>query len=699
MVMRKKFTNNICTKIENGKKAVVINAGMSKHGIYYSEELLQNSVEKFNNVPFYVNGHQNPENRTPEDIVGVFKNAQYCPESKSIIADVEFFRHKEYEKILVEELSNSGLDVGLSAVFVAEYEYKNDEVNGRYIHVNSIKEVESIDFVIHPATLGRFLNSVKNSFEARRIANMNTNETLNNNNVQYLNNTQQEIADTQTKNEPTVLNNASSNLNNYFSNVIDILQNSQFIKSHNYLLIENRLSQYSVDDSVKELVRREFENTTRILSIDEIDSAIQKHNKFYSEIKNRVILQEFPAYIREESEDKLVKGILAFFANEPVDGIPPIQSIRKIWQMTTGDYDVTGDFSRCDKRKLANFISACNRLPNSKLIANSVSLADWAVAFGNLMYRQLLREYEGFDLQTWRNIVNIKPINDFRPQVRIRIGGYPNLPIVQELQNYPTLSSPTEENIQYSPAKRGGLEELSWEAIVNDDVGAVRRIPQKLAYSAARTLFEFVMSFLFDNPTIYNGGPLFRNNHPVRLPDGSTVNESNIVTYSAANGISYKDIIRARIVQRRFREPSSGKAANVMPKYLVGGLDFEEVMYLITQNPAYPATRGRSSAGNEPFERTGGGFTTDENFARTFQLEYIVNPFTDNNTNVFLVADPRLFETIEIGFLGGEQPEMFIQDLPNVGTYFFADKIVYKIRHIYGGAVLDFRSFVRLDPA
>ena len=59
----------------------------------------------------------------------------------------------------------------------------------------------------------------------------------------------------------------------------------------------------------------------------------------------------------------------------------------------------------------------------------------------------------------------------------------------------------------------------------------------------------------------------------------------------------------------------------------------------------------------------------------------------------FLVADPVGMPTIEIDFLNGQQePEIFIQDMPTVGSVFSADKITYKIRHIYGGDVLEHRG-------
>lgn len=42
---------------------------------------------------------------------------------------------------------------------------------------------------------------------------------------------------------------------------------------------------------------------------------------------------------------------------------------------------------------------------------------------------------------------------------------------------------------------------------------------------------------------------------------------------------------------------------------------------------------------------------------------------------------------------GNEEPELFIQDNPTAGSVFTNDQITYKIRHIYGGAIIDYRAF------
>src|SRR5205807_6517287 len=72
-----------------------------------------------------------------------------------------------------------------------------------------------------------------------------------------------------------------------------------------------------------------------------------------------------------------------------------------------------------------------------------------------------------------------------------------------------------------------------------------------------------------------------------------------------------------------------------------------------------------------------------------------VDYWTDTN-DWFLEADPAMVDTIEVGFYQGRQePELFVQNDPAVGSVFNADKITWKIRHIYSGTVLDHRGFYR----
>lgn len=58
-----------------------------------------------------------------------------------------------------------------------------------------------------------------------------------------------------------------------------------------------------------------------------------------------------------------------------------------------------------------------------------------------------------------------------------------------------------------------GLESVTLEMIKNDDVGAIARIPNRLARAAKRTLCKFVMDFIKNNAAIYDTKALFHVDH------------------------------------------------------------------------------------------------------------------------------------------------------------------------------------------
>ena len=79
----------------------------------------------------------------------------------------------------------------------------------------------------------------------------------------------------------------------------------------------------------------------------------------------------------------------------------------------------------------------------------------------------------------------------------------------------------------------------------------------------------------------------------------------------------------------------------------------------------------------------------DEDFVQSKKTKVIVVDYWLDSNDWVTVADPVILPVLEIGFLDGrEDPELFIQDAPTVGSMFSHDKLTYKIRHIYGGTVL-----------
>jgi hypothetical protein len=85
---------------------------------------------------------------------------------------------------------------------------------------------------------------------------------------------------------------------------------------------------------------------------------------------------------------------------------------------------------------------------------------------------------------------------------------------------------------------------------------------------------------------------------------------------------------------------------------------------------------------------------TEPNVFKSDIKKVIVLDYWTDADNWWGIANPAVAPTVEVSFYQGrEEPELFVQDMPNVGSMFNADKITYKIRYIYGICLLNYRSF------
>lgn len=317
-------------------------------------------------------------------------------------------------------------------------------------------------------------------------------------------------------------------------------------------------------------------------------------------------------------------------------------SIRAVYAAITGDTRVTG------------------RIQDAHRLKASINTTTFDQIFADAVHKQMIEDYTMVAPDDWRKIVKVVPLSDFKTVHRIRKGGYGNLPVVLEGADYLALTTPGDEEQSYAPTKKGGTEDLTIEAIKNDDAGGVRDIPMNLAKAAKQTLREFVFVDLFSsNPTMgYDATALFHSDHGNL---GSAALDATALT------------ARRQAMAKQTRL-SNGNRLNVRAKYLLVPVDLDKTAFDLTAKP--------------------GDFTpTAADYTRTFQIEPIVVPEWTDATDWGLAADPILCPTIEIGFVdGNEEPQIYVQDLPNVGSMFNADKMTLKVRHPYGGVNLDHRG-------
>lgn len=319
------------------------------------------------------------------------------------------------------------------------------------------------------------------------------------------------------------------------------------------------------------------------------------------------------------------------------------RSFRECYATITGDHRVTGLLRNCDQG----------------LMREALDSTSFSEVLGDAIHRRLVADYRtGTVYDIWRNLVTTAPVGDFRKQERTRFGGYGDIPIVAEGADYQPVTSPDDESAEYAVRKRGGIESITLEMIKNDDVGVIQRLPTRMSRAAKRTLAKFVLDFIRTNPTIYDSKALFHADH------------HNLATAA----LSSAAVAAMRLAMLKQTEPGSGDALGIAPKYLWVPADLEE-------------------AATDIFKRD---TNLDETFVQSLKPTIVPVWYWTDANDWAMSADTADLPTIEVGFLDGdEEPQLFVQDNPSVGSMFSSDKLTWKMRHVYGGNVVDFRGLAK----
>ena len=351
---------------------------------------------------------------------------------------------------------------------------------------------------------------------------------------------------------------------------------------------------------------------------------------------------------REERIPKMLDALL-----DPADR--SVVSLREAYIELTGDKRITGDMRNVDRARLSEAIT----------VGTGAAAGVFAQVFGDSLTRRMQRLYnESMPIYDWyKKVATEVPVMDFRAQRRVRWGGYGDLPTVNQGAAYAALTSPTDEEETYSPTKKGGTEIITLESIKNDDVGVVMSLPRRLAMAAKRTLSGNVAGLFTANAG--GGQTLNADNKTLFHLDHNNSGTAALSAASAAAG---------RLVMVKQTEMDSAKQIGIEPKTLLVPFELQEVGFNLFRM----------------------GVNNDRDFVQ--QLLYDVTPvpgWTDANDWV-LVADPMMIETIEIGYLDGNmEPELMVQADEHYGSMFTNDQWTYKIRHIYGLTVMDYRGFYK----
>ena len=305
-------------------------------------------------------------------------------------------------------------------------------------------------------------------------------------------------------------------------------------------------------------------------------------------------------------------------------------------------------------------------------LREAITTADFSVGFGQALFRRLQRQYDKDPRQDWQKFASsVETLQDITNTFTlVRIGGIGDLSVVNEGAPYQEITPVQSEQTEVmTPAKFGGLKKFTLEAVLADRLNIIRRIPDDLALAAIRTFHKDFWDEVETNPTIQGNALL------------STAN-NNLVSGSPA--LSYANVVTAVQLIQDQTEQDSLEKIGLDAKYLLTGTKLRGQAWEIT---------------NSDVKATGSEDSTIKNYLKNIGVVSMatlgLGRTTATDDHWWVATEPREAETIAVGFLGGRRvPEIFIQspaDTPTAGAAFTADEQIFKIRHIWGVKLVDWR--------
>ncbi|WP_025858889.1 prohead protease/major capsid protein fusion protein [Pseudomonas sp. CHM02] len=300
-------------------------------------------------------------------------------------------------------------------------------------------------------------------------------------------------------------------------------------------------------------------------------------------------------------------------------------------------------------QELARAALGCDR--QAVRAAGMHSTSDFPLLLGSTVNRTLRDAYANAP-QTWRPLGRQTTVPDFRAVTRAALGDISALEAVKEHGEYKygTLS---EDGAPIKVAKFGKIIALTWETIVNDDLGALTRIPAALGNAAAATESNVVWALLLGNPNFADGVPFYDAGHGNVAGGGGAINTTTLAAARAA---------------MRKQKSKAGEFLNLSPEFLVVGPDKELEAFQFTSSVYVPAKNA------------------DINDVRNASLTVIVDARITGN-QWYLFAAPGSIDTFEYAYLEGEQG-VFTETREG----FEVDGMEIKARLVFGAGWIDYRG-------
>ncbi len=298
----------------------------------------------------------------------------------------------------------------------------------------------------------------------------------------------------------------------------------------------------------------------------------------------------------------------------------------------------------------------------------SMTTSDFPEIFRDAADKVLQRRYREAPA-TWRAWCNLTTTSDFKNKYVAALSEGPDLKKVKQAEEY-TYGAFLDKGESYYPEKYGRLIKLTWEMMVNDDLGAFIREAAFIGNAAARLESKLVYDLLISGSS--NHGPTMSDSE--QLFEAGT--HKNLLTSGRA--ITAENLDAARQLMRG-QTSMQGNYLDIEPRFLLVSPKNEMVTDVLLTSAG--AVDDHKHAGvTNPMR---GKFTS------------IVEPrISGINSGLawYLIADPNQIDTFECAHLTGHQG-------PDISERegFETDSIEWKVRHVFGVGAIEYRSMVMND--
>lgn len=341
--------------------------------------------------------------------------------------------------------------------------------------------------------------------------------------------------------------------------------------------------------------------------------------------------------------------------------VRPLTGIREAYTLMTGDISFMGGYH-----------------PEYALVS-----ANFPGIVADLLNKVLVRAWEDFRgvYGWWERIVTVEHFTNLQDVKWLKTGTIASLPEVAERGEYTEL--PIGDNKESSDFdKYGGYIPLTLEAMMNDDVRALRRMPREAALAGIRNISEQVAAIFTSNsaagPTLADGGALF-NATAVTTAGG----HANLLTTALGTDFTAWDAVAAAVynqpllVKNETGKYGTGKKQAIEPSIFLGPRALKaaaEALFI----PRWAGTVAEAIAAKGG--PTYGGYVTP----------LTVPEWTDAN-DWAAVVDPKLVPGVMIGEVFGLKPQIFSASSEIDPAMFSNDEARIKVRQFLNVGVADFR--------